>query len=98
MDYKLAGNGWTVIIDDFNMEHATQDDINFICKLISRHTLVVIKNQPTLSVERQLEIIHMFKDPSPLFNREDQNFIDTAVDPDGLICRVTAEKNENGKI
>lgn len=97
MDYKLAENGWTVVIDDFDMQHATQADINFICKLISQHTLVVLKNQKTLNVERQLEIIHMFKDPSPLFNPEDQNFIDTAVDPDGLICRVTAEKNENGK-
>ena len=57
MEYNLAENGWTVLIDDFDMEHATQTDINFICKLVSRHTLVVLKNQKALSVEKQLEII-----------------------------------------
>jgi len=97
MDYKFDKNGWTVIIDDFDVRQATQDDINFICRLISKHTLVVIKKQPQLSIEEELRLLHMFKKPSPLFNKEDQNFIHTAVDPDGLICRVTAEKNEHGK-
>lgn len=98
MDYRLDDNGWTVIIEDFDVQTATQADINAICKLICKHTLVVIKNQnPNISLEKELELIHMFKDPSPLFNKGDQNFIHTAVDPDGLICRVTAEKNEHGK-
>jgi hypothetical protein len=39
----------------------------------------------------------MFKDPTPLFSKNDPSFIHTAVDPDGLICRVTAAKNEHGQ-
>lgn len=96
MNYTLDKNGWTVIIDDIDMNTATQKDINAIAKLICKHTLVVIKGQ-NLSPEKELEIIHMFKDPAPLFGRDDPNFFHTAVDPDGLICRVTAEKNEHGK-
>lgn len=97
MDYRFDKNDWTVIIEDFDVRQATQDDINYICRLISKYTLVVIKKQPQLSIEEELRLLHMFKNPSPLFNKEDQNFIHTAVDPDGLICRVTAEKNEHGK-
>jgi alpha-ketoglutarate-dependent taurine dioxygenase len=97
VDYRFDKNDWTVIIEDFDVRQATQDDINYICRLISKYTLVVIKKQPQLSIEEELRLLHMFKNPSPLFNKEDQNFIHTAVDPDGLICRVTAEKNEHGK-
>ncbi len=97
MDYKFHENGWTVIIDDFDVREATQEDINFICRLISKHTLVVIKNQGAISLEKELELIHMFKDPTPLFSKEDPSFIHTAVDPDGYICRVTAAKNEHGQ-
>lgn len=97
VDYKLDKNGWTVIIDDFDIRNATQEDINFIARLISKHTLVVLKNQGTISLEKELELIHMFKNPSTLFTKNDPSFIHTAVDPDGLICRVTAEKNEHGK-
>jgi alpha-ketoglutarate-dependent taurine dioxygenase len=96
MDYRLHENGWTVIIDDFDMNTATQDDINFISRLVSKYTLVTIKKQK-LSLEKELEIIKMFKDPTPLFSKNDPSFIHTAVDPDGLICRVTAEKNAAGQ-
>ena len=96
MNYRMHENGWTVIIDDFDMNDATQEDINFIAKLVSKHTLVTIKKQ-NLSLEKELEIIHMFKDPTPLFSKNDPSFIHTAVDPDGIICRVTAAKNEHGQ-
>ena len=97
MDYNFDKNGWTVIIDNFDVREATQDDINLIAKLISRHTLVVLKNQKQLSLEKELEIIKMFKDPTPLFSKEDPSFIHTAVDSEGIICRVTAAKNEHGQ-
>lgn len=96
MDYRLHDNGWTVIIDNFDLNYAKQDDINLIAKLISKHTLVIVKKQK-LTLEKELEILHMFKDPTPLFKKDDPNFIHTALDPDGIICRVTAELNEHGK-
>jgi hypothetical protein len=43
MNYRMHENGWTVIIDDFDLNYATQEHINKIAKLISRYTLVVVK-------------------------------------------------------
>lgn len=97
MKFTLADNGWTTFVEDFDINICTQQDINDICKMISKTTCVVVRNQPQISLERELEILHMFKDPSPLFHKKDEHFRHTAVDPDGLISRVTAEKNEEGK-
>jgi alpha-ketoglutarate-dependent taurine dioxygenase len=97
MRFELHENGWTTYVEDFDVNTCTEQDIKEICKMISKNTCVVIKNQPQISTERELEIINMFKDPSPLFHKKDEHFRHTAVDPDGLICRVTAEKNEEGK-
>ena len=97
MDCTLHENGWTTIVNDFDISTATQEDINKICKLVSDTACVVLKKQPQLDLETELRIINMFKDPSPLFHKKDDHFRHTAVDPDGLICRVTAEKNEEGK-
>jgi len=96
MNYKIHSNGWTAIIDDIDLNAATQEDINFIAKLVSRHTLVVVKKQ-NLTLEKELQILNMFKDPTPLFKKDDPNFIHTALDPDGIICRVTAELNDHGR-
>lgn len=96
MDYKIHENGWTVIIDNFDLNEAKQEDVNKIAKLISRHTMVVVKKQK-LTIDKELEILKMFKDCVPLFKRDDPNFEHTRLDPNGLICRVTAELNEHGK-
>lgn len=97
MQFKLHENGWTTFVEDFDINTCTEQDIKDICKMISKTTCVVIKNQSQPTLERELEVLHMFKDPSPLFHKKDEHFRHTAVDPDGLICRVTAEKNEEGK-
>ena len=39
----------------------------------------------------------MFKNPKPLFKPSDFKFKHCAVDPEGIICRVTAELNEHGE-
>lgn len=54
MDYKFHENGWTVVIDNFDMNDATQDDIHFICRLLSKHTLVLLKNQKGLALEKRI--------------------------------------------
>ena len=45
MKYHLHENGWTVLVDDFDFNCATQRDINEIAKLIASNTCVVFKNQ-----------------------------------------------------
>jgi hypothetical protein len=56
VNYKLNKNNWTVVIEDFNMTNATQEDINQISKLVAKNTLVVIRNQK-LSVGDEVRIL-----------------------------------------
>lgn len=95
MNYSFHKNGWTVLIDEnFDLRKATQDDINLISKLIAHNTCVVIRNQ-NLTVQDELNVINMFKNPAPLHKPGDERFEDFAadleIDPEGVICRVTAE-------
>jgi len=96
MKYHLHNNGWTVILDDFDFKQATQDDIDQIAKLLATNTLVVAKKQ-SLTVADELRVINMFKNPQPLFQKTDNDFKHCAVDDDGLICRVTAELDDEGE-
>ena len=96
MNYHLHENGWTVILDDFDFNQATQEDINQIAKLIAYQTCVVVRNQ-NIDLDKELEILNMFKNLKPVFLPTDEHFKNTAVDKDGIICRVTAELNEHGK-
>ena len=97
MNYHLHENGWVVILDDFDFNKATQDDINFIAKLLSKHTLVVAKNQ-FVSNENELRIAHMFGNPGCLNDPDSDLGKLTNVDPDGIICRVSGGVDEHGNI
>lgn len=94
LNYRLHENGWTVIIDDFDLRESTQDDINLIARLIATYTCVVVKNQK-LSIPDELRIIRMFKNPEPLYETTDPFFAefaaDAELDPEGVLCRVTGE-------
>jgi len=97
MKYHLHENGWTVLVDDFDFNAATQNDINEIARLIASNTCVVFKNQK-LTIDDELKIAKMFKRQKPLFDSpEDENFKNWAVDPEGIIARVTGELNERGE-
>jgi alpha-ketoglutarate-dependent taurine dioxygenase len=97
IDYKLHKNGWTILVDKFNFKTAGQEDINDIAKLIANNTCVVFKNQ-SLSVDDELRVAKMFKNPKPLFkSKEEENYKNWAVDEEGIIARVTGELNERGK-
>lgn len=100
MKYKIHENGWTVLLEDFDFNTATQDDILEIARLVATNTCVVVKGQ-NLTVADQVRIGNMFKNPNPLFKPEDKFFIDCAADltqdPQGIVCRVSGELNEHGK-
>jgi len=90
MKYKIHDNGWTVIVDNFDLRSATQDDIDQISKLLYSNTVVVIKKQ-SLSVEDELRIIKMFNNPTDL------GYPDISIDgSEGLILRVGGYAGENG--
>jgi alpha-ketoglutarate-dependent taurine dioxygenase len=98
MDYKIHQNGWTIILDNFEFNQATQTDINAISKLLSTNTLVIAKNQ-NLSVEDHLRVTKMFKDPACLFSDTTDKMYKRNVVPntEGLILRVGGELNEDGE-
>ena len=101
MKYHLHKNGWVVNVEDFDFAQATQEDINLIAKLIARYTVVVVRKQK-LSLEDEIRVLKMFKDPEPAFKPNDDAFkrvaADLDVDPIGLVCRVTGEKNADGHV
>ena len=100
MKYHLHENGWTVILDEFDFRLATQEEINLICRLIARYTLVVVRDQK-LTLAEEIAVLHMFKNPKPAFAQTDeyfeQNAADLTSDPVGLVCRVTGEKDALGR-
>jgi len=98
MNYKIHDNGWTVLLEDFDFNQASQDDINLISKLMSTNTLVVAKKQ-NLSVQDHVRITKMFEDPVCLFpDTSDPLYSATVVsDTEGLILRVGGEPNELGE-
>lgn len=96
MDYHLDSNGWTIIVDAFDIRNATISDINQIAKLLATNTLIVFKNQ-TMTVEDELRIIHMFKNPEKYYEATDSNYLHYHVPgTDGYLARVTGERDEDG--
>jgi alpha-ketoglutarate-dependent taurine dioxygenase len=96
MKYQLHDNGWTVILEDFDFKLATQEDINQIAKLVANYTCVVAKSQ-SLTLEDELRVIKMFKDPEPTVDLRDENYKQRWVEnSDGLLQRVTGELNKDG--
>jgi hypothetical protein len=101
VNYKLHDNGWTVILTDFNFKTATQEDINQVAKLVASNTLVVAKNQH-LSVQDEVRVIKMFKDPQCFLPEQTDNYISemTGCEVDGsegFLLRVSGEKDDHGK-
>ena len=97
MNYHLHNNGWTVIVDDFDLSTATQDDINHIARLLSTNTLVVVPKQ-SLTIEDEVRVIKMFKNPEQQFISSDEDFRRCSIaETGGLLSRVTGELNEYGE-
>ena len=95
MKYTLDKNGWTILLD-FDLKTANQKDINQIALLLNTHTLVVAKRQ-NLSLEEQLRITKMFKDPvflDPEFHPDSQSIV--VPNTDGLFLRVGGVEDEHG--
>ena len=99
MNYKIHENGWTVIIEDWDMRTATQDDINQLSKLLATNTLVVIKRQ-SFTIADEVRIIEMFKTPRQFYpetNIDDIGYAHCVVpESNEILIRVTGERDEEG--
>lgn len=97
MDYHLHNNGWTVMVDNFDIKQATHTDILEISKLLSKHTLIVFRGQQ-LSTAEELRVINMFKDPETFESTDEHSTLSRCIVPDteNKILRVTGELNDQG--
>jgi len=96
MKYKLHNNGWTVIVEDFDVKAATPADIELLSNLCANYTCVKIKNQ-NLSIEDEIKFIKMWPDPHKLYEPNHPLSKRFNLDQEGYIQRVTGEKNETGE-
>ncbi len=100
MNYKLHDNGWTVVVHDFDVKNATQQEADEIAKLVSSNIVVYI-NDPRLkdvTPEDQVRFCEMIGTIRTL-DINDIRSISSAIGTDDVgrkIQRVTAEKNEQG--
>jgi taurine dioxygenase len=95
MKIQIHENGWTVMVEDFDIKDATDNDVHQIAKYLLTNTVVVFKNQSLTPSEQ-----------STFCNKlgQVQNFLDTPFnehfilsDGHGDIVRVTGELNEHGQ-
>jgi len=104
MKYKLHDNGWTTIVEDIDLTNPQQEDINRIAKLVAKNTLVIVKKQ-FLTIEQELRVLKMWKNPSALFPPPTDGspvtgdaLHCTMPNTEGLLCRITAEPDEYGAV
>ena len=89
MDYKLHKNGWTVFIDDIDLNTSTNLELHEIAQLCARFTCVKIRGQK-LTIDRELEIIKSFNHPYQLFKPGHEKFDSCSLDKDGYVGKVSA--------
>lgn len=101
LNYKIHNNGWTVLVQDFDLRTSTQADINHIARLLATNTIVVFKEQ-LLTTQDEVKIAKMFKNPEQ-FHTEDENstygmFQGAEVsDSEKYALRVSGAKDEHGR-
>lgn len=101
VNYKIHDNGWTVLVQDFDLKTANQDDINHIARLLATNTIVVFKGQ-SLTTQDEVKIAKMFKNPQQ-FNTDDESstygmFKGAEVfGSENYALRVSGAKDEHGR-
>ena len=96
INYHLHENGWTVILDNVDLKTVTQEDVNQMSRLLATNTCLVVRGQ-FLSVEDEMRVINMFRDPEVYHEITDDNYPHYWVPgTNGMITRVTGELNEHG--
>lgn len=96
MKYSLHKNGWTVFVEDFNLNTATKEDFYFLAKLCAHYTCVKIRGQ-NLNIQKEVEIVKSFKDPHILYQKGHKFYDYYSLDDEGYICRVTGKKDQHGE-
>jgi hypothetical protein len=98
INYHLHENNWVVFLDNINFKTIVQKDINDIAKLISTNTIVIARDQ-YLTIEEQIRVLKMFKNPykfKPTENKQDHDYKNAVVNnSEDMLLRITAELDKN---
>jgi taurine dioxygenase len=99
MNYYLHENSWTVILDDFDLLTATQDEINQIGCLLATNTLVVVRNQGHLTANDEADVCARFGNLEDLTPFRDVAPYKNVIIPgtQDRVVRVTGELDEHGE-
>ena len=108
MNIKLDPNGWTVVVHDFDLRTATQHHIDLIGCWLATNTLVVFRNQE-MSLQDEIRVVKMFGNHERYASvtastsdervEQEKDIVERyfVPDSDGIIIRVTGEKNHKGE-
>lgn len=97
MDIRLHENGWTVLVENFDLNDITQDQVNILAKYLLTNEVILFKKQ-NLTPEKQVKICQMFGDVrnfNDLINDHSAGCV--LKDGDGNIIRVTGALDEHGR-
>ena len=98
MKIRLHENNWTILVEDLQLQDATQQQMNTLAKYLASNTVVVIRNQKlTLEDElRACSLIGNIEDYTQV-NTTGNRFSEIVIpESDNKIVRVTGEKDEHG--
>lgn len=98
MDYRIHENGWTVIVENFDLHKATDDEILLIGRLIMNHLVIVFRGL-NLSPEQEADIINRFPRVQRIFEPGTKEYKHWVVKgSDDILLEVTGKRNEEGEV
>lgn len=95
MNIRLHENGWTVIVENFDIKNLTRADALLLTKYLLTNTVVVFRNQ-SLTPDDEIRICKMFGEIEN-YQAADVNDNFILKNSEGLISRVTGELDEHGE-
>jgi alpha-ketoglutarate-dependent taurine dioxygenase len=99
LNYQIHENGWTVIVEGFDLRQATQSQANTIAKLLATNTVVVVRGQ-TLTPQDEIDFcskIGKVEDWTERIAQFDPLKGFLVKDGDNKVIRVTGELDEHGR-
>lgn len=98
MNYRIHENGWTVIVENFDLHNATDEEILLIGRLLMTNLVVVFKGLD-LTATQEADIISRFPRSQKLFEPGSKEYTHWVVNGShGLILEVTGKKNQDGEV
>jgi len=93
MKLTTLKNGWTVKIEDVDLNNLTDEEVNIIGCLVGTRAVVVIKNQEHLTVEQEVKFLKRFGTPAA----DNPNVKSVVIDnSERILRRVSGQKDKDG--